>query len=78
MLTCSMSYGNAPEGWGHLECRGLILQDVAGIHAIPALKGNLAGIDLSHEVAAQEIAEEEAEYLMTRVLTRTEPTATIV
>lgn len=61
-----MSYGNAPEGRGHLECRGLILQDVAGIHAIPELKGNLAGIDLSHEAAVRKNAEEELEYLVAR------------
>ena len=48
------------------------------IHAIPELKGTLAGIDLSHEAAVGKIAEEEVEYLMARGLTRTEATATIV
>ena len=70
--------GNAPEVKGHLECRGLILQEQGTIHAIPELKGNLAGIDLSHEAAVGKIAEEEVEYLMARGLTRTEATATIV
>ncbi len=70
--------GNAPEVKGHLECRGLILQGKGMIHAIPELKGNLAGIDLSHEAAVGKIAEEEVEYLMSRGLTRTEATATIV
>jgi len=70
--------GNAPEVKGHLECRGLILQETGVIHAIPELKGNLAGIDLSHEAAVGKIAEEEVEYLMARGLTRTEATATIV
>jgi len=70
--------GNAPEVKGHLECRGLILQEKGVIHAIPELKGNLAGIDLSHEAAVGKIAEEEVEYLMARGLTRTEATATIV
>jgi len=70
--------GNAPEVKGHLECRGLILQGDGKIHAIPELKGNLAGIDLSHEAAVGKIAEEEVEYLMARGLTRTEATATIV
>jgi Fe-S cluster assembly scaffold protein SufB len=70
--------GNAPEVKGHLECRGLILQEKGAIHAIPELKGNLAGIDLSHEAAVGKIAEEEVEYLMARGLTRTEATATIV
>ena len=70
--------GNAPDVKGHLECRGLILQEKGMIHAIPELKGNLAGVDLSHEASVGKIAEEEIEYLMSRGLTRTEATATIV
>ena len=70
--------GNAPEVKGHLECRGLILQGKGLIHAIPELKGNITGIDLSHEAAVGKIAEEEVEYLMARGLSRTEATAAIV
>jgi Fe-S cluster assembly scaffold protein SufB len=70
--------GNAPDVKGHLECRGLILTGDGVIHAIPELKGTLAGIDLSHEAAVGKIAEEEVEYLMARGLTRGEATATIV
>jgi len=70
--------GNASDVKGHLECRGLILTGDGIIHAIPELKGNLAGIDLSHEAAVGKIAEEEVEYLMARGLTRSEATATIV
>ena len=70
--------GNAPDVKGHLECRGLILTGGGTIHAIPELKGTLAGIDLSHEAAVGKIAEEEVEYLMARGLTRNEATATIV
>jgi Fe-S cluster assembly scaffold protein SufB len=70
--------GNAPDVKGHLECRGLILGEKGMIHAIPELKGNLAGIDLSHEAAVGKIAEEEVEYLMARGLTREEATAAIV
>jgi uncharacterized protein len=70
--------GNAPDVKGHLECRGLILTGDGTIHAIPELKGTLAGIDLSHEAAVGKIAEEEVEYLMARGMTRNEATATIV
>jgi Fe-S cluster assembly scaffold protein SufB len=70
--------GNAPEVKGHLECRGLILDEEGLIHAVPELKGTLAGVDLSHEAAVGKIAEEELEYLMSRGLTRSEATATIV
>ncbi len=58
---------------------GLILGDNGGvIHAIPELKGALAGVDLSHEAAVGKIAEEEVEYLMARGLSRDEATAAIV
>jgi Fe-S cluster assembly scaffold protein SufB len=70
--------GNAVDVKGHLECRGLILGEKGTIYAIPELKGNLAGIDLSHEAAVGKIAEEEVEYLMSRGLTRQEATAAIV
>ncbi|MDD5191160.1 MAG: SufD family Fe-S cluster assembly protein [Dehalococcoidales bacterium] len=70
--------GNAPEVKGHLECRGLLLENKGAIHAIPELKGTLPGIDLYHEAAVGKIAEEEVEYLMARGLTREEATATIV
>jgi len=70
--------GDAPDVKGHLECRGLILRGEGMIHAIPELKGALAGVDLSHEAAVGKIAEEEVEYLMMRGLTRDEATAAIV
>ncbi len=70
--------GNAPDVKGHLECRGLIMEGGGVMYAIPELKGNLGGIDLSHEAAVGKIAEEEVEYLMARGLTREEATATII
>lgn len=70
--------GSKPDVKGHLECRGLIMGDSGTIHAIPELKGTLAGVDLYHEAAVGKIAEEEVEYLMARGLTRDEATATII
>jgi hypothetical protein len=52
--------------------------DSGTIHAIPELRGTLAGVDLSHEAAVGKIAEEEVEYLMARGLTRDEATAAII
>lgn len=70
--------GNAADVKGHLECRGLILNDGGVIHAVPELRGTVAGIDLSHEAAVGKIAEEEVQYLMARGLTRDEAASTIV
>jgi Fe-S cluster assembly scaffold protein SufB len=70
--------GNAPDSKGHLECRGLIMSNTGTIHAIPELKGSLAGVDLSHEAAIGKIAEEEVEYLMARGFSRDEAKSTII
>jgi Fe-S cluster assembly scaffold protein SufB len=70
--------GDAPGVKGHLECRGLIMDKGGMIHAIPELKANIAGVDLSHEAAVGKIAEEEVEYLMSRGLTRDEATSAII
>ncbi|MCD6358789.1 MAG: SufD family Fe-S cluster assembly protein [Dehalococcoidia bacterium] len=78
VITRGYIEGNAPEVKGHMECLGLILKGEGAIHAIPELKGTLSGIDLSHEAAVGKIKEEEVEYLMSRGLTRSEATATIV
>ncbi len=70
--------GNARDVKGHLECRGLIMKDGGVIHAVPELRGTVAGIDLYHEAAVGKIAEEEVQYLMARGLTRDEAASTIV
>ena len=70
--------GKAPEVKGHLECRGLILSGEGIIHAIPELRGDLPGVDLSHEAAVGKIAEEEVEYLMARGISRDEAVSMIV
>ncbi|WP_084591125.1 SufB/SufD family protein [Desulfonatronovibrio magnus] len=69
--------GNAIPAKGHLECKGLILTDGV-IHAIPELKGTIAGVELSHEAAVGKIAQEEIEYLMARGLDEDQATSTIV
>jgi uncharacterized protein len=69
--------GNAVPAKGHLECKGLILSDGI-IHAIPELKGTVAGVELSHEAAVGKIAQEEIEYLMARGMDEDQATSTIV
>ena len=70
--------GQVADCKGHLECRGLILNETGTIHAIPELEGTVAGVDLSHEAAVGKIAEEEIEYLMSRGLSRDQAVSTIV
>ncbi len=61
----------------HLECRGL-LHKGGIIHAIPELKGTVDGVEMSHEAAVGKIAQEEILYLMSRGLSESEATSTIV
>ncbi len=67
----------SPEVKGHLECRGLILNE-GEILAIPELEAKCPNVDLSHEAAIGKIAEEEIFYLMARGMSRDEATATII
>ncbi len=69
--------GEVPQIKAHLECRGLLLKG-GSIHAIPELQGMAEGVEMSHEAAVGKIAQEEILYLMSRGLTETEATATIV
>ena len=62
----------------HLECRGLILNDEATLHAIPELLGSKKDIELSHEAAVGKIADKEINYLMSRGLSMDEATSVIV
>ncbi|RLF13827.1 MAG: SufD family Fe-S cluster assembly protein, partial [Thermoprotei archaeon] len=63
---------------GHLECRGLILDDSSMIQAVPELIGMRRDVDLSHEAAVGKIAEHEIAYLMSRGLSREDAVSTIV
>lgn len=69
--------GKKEETKGHIECKGLILEDGC-VHAIPEIEGSATGTELSHEAAVGKIAREEIEYLMARGLDEDEATATII
>ena len=69
--------GGAEETRGHIECKGLILEDGI-IHAVPEIEGRLKNTELSHEAAVGKIAHDEIEYLMARGLDEEEATATII
>ncbi len=70
--------GNAKGIKGHLECKGLILEEGGSIKSIPELDAKLPDLSLSHEAAVGKIAQEQIEYLMARGLSEEEATSTIV
>ncbi len=77
VISRSHIIGAAEETRGHIECKGLILEDGI-IHAIPEIEGRLKNTSLSHEAAVGKIARDEIEYLMARGLDEEEATATII
>lgn len=69
--------GKAENSKGHIECKGLILEDGV-IHSIPEVEGRLKNTELTHEAAVGKIARDEIEYLMARGLDEEEATSTII
>ncbi|OPY73502.1 MAG: FeS cluster assembly protein SufB [Syntrophorhabdus sp. PtaU1.Bin050] len=69
--------GKASDIKAHLECKGLLLKGGV-IDSIPQLEGHVEGVDMSHEAAVGKVAQEEIYYLMSRGLSESEATSTIV
>lgn len=68
----------APRVKAHMECRGLMLNDGALIHAIPELMSEFQDVEMSHEAAVGKIADKEINYLMSRGLSQDDATSAIV
>lgn len=69
--------GKAKGSKGFLDCRGIILNKIAKIVAIPILDAQHPESELSHEAAIGPINEEEIEYLTTRGFDKDEAMSTI-
>ena len=78
VISRGLVIGSSQKIKGHLECRGLLLDDKSEIHAVPELLGKRHDVDLSHEAAVGKIAEKEIIYLMARGLTQDEAVSTII
>jgi hypothetical protein len=70
--------GNNSECKGHLECRGLIIDEKSFIQSIPELIATKNGAELTHEAAVGKISEKEIMYLMTRKLSRDQAVSIII
>jgi Fe-S cluster assembly scaffold protein SufB len=70
--------GNNSDCKGHLECRGLILDEESYLEAIPELLAKKRGAELTHEAAVGKISEKEILYLMTRKLSRDQAVSLII
>ena len=78
MIVKGMIDGNNSNCKGHLECRGLILDDESLIHSVPELIARKKGTEITHEATVGKISEKEIVYLMTRNLSRDEAVSMIV
>jgi Fe-S cluster assembly scaffold protein SufB len=78
MIVRGLIEGGSADCKGHLECRGLLIDKEAFLHAIPELIARKKGVDLTHEAAVGKISEREITYLMTRKLSRDEAVSLII
>ena len=78
MIIRGLIEGNNAECKGHLECRGLLIDDEALIQSIPQLKARKKGVEITHEAAVGKISEKEITYLMTRRLSRDQAVSLII
>ncbi len=78
MIIRGMIEGNNSDCKGHLECRGLLMDDKSLIQSIPELIARKKGVEITHEAAVGKISEKEIVYLMTRKLSREQAVSLII
>jgi len=78
MIIRGLIEGNSSDCRGHLECRGLLIDDDARIQSIPELIARKKGAEITHEAAVGKISEKEITYLMTRKLSREQAVSLII
>lgn len=70
--------GDSSNCKGHLECRGLLMDDASFMESIPELIAKKKGVEITHEAAVGKISEKEITYLMTRKLSRDRAVSLII
>jgi uncharacterized protein len=78
MIIRGMIEGNNTDCKGHLECRGLIMDNDSFMQSIPELVATKKGVEITHEAAVGKISEKEITYLMTRKLSREQAVSLII
>jgi Fe-S cluster assembly scaffold protein SufB len=78
MIIRGMIEGDNPDCKGHLECRGLLMDDESFMQSIPELIAKKKGVEITHEAAVGKISEKEISYLMTRRLSREQAVSLII
>jgi Fe-S cluster assembly scaffold protein SufB len=78
MIVRGMIEGDNADCKGHLECRGLLMDDKSVMQSIPELVAKKRGVEITHEAAVGKISEKEIVYLMTRKLSRDQAVSLII
>ena len=78
IIVRGMIEGDTSDCKGHLECRGLLMDDRSFIQSIPELIAKKRGVEITHEAAVGKISEKEIVYLMTRRLSRDQAVSLII
>lgn len=78
MIIRGMIEGDNPDCKGHLECKGLIMDDQSVMQSIPELIAKKKGVEITHEAAVGKISEKEITYLMTRKLSHEQAVSLII
>ena len=78
MIIRGMIEGDSSDCKGHLECRGLLMDDKSFMQSIPELIAKKKGVEITHEAAVGKISEKEITYLMTRRLSRDQAVSLII
>ena len=78
MIIRGLIEGSSADCRGHLECRGLLIDEEAFLQSIPELIARKKGVEITHEAAVGKISEREITYLMTRKLTRDQAVSLII
>jgi len=78
MIIRGMIEGDSSDCKGHLECRGLLMDNESYMESIPELIAKKKGVEITHEAAVGKISEKEITYLMTRKLSRDQAVSLII
>lgn len=78
MIIRGMIEGDNTDCKGHLECRGLLMDNESIMQSIPELIAKKKGVEITHEAAVGKISEKEITYLMTRKLSKEEAVSLII
>jgi len=78
MIIRGLIEGGSADCRGHLECRGLLIDEEAFLQSVPELIARKKGVEITHEAAVGKISEREITYLMTRRLSRDQAVSLII